>query len=174
MRSIALVLASIVALGCLVVEPRAACADTDYFGQDAPTQDITFRMDIPRTRNQRIVIASLFGGAAVFGVAGLAFHLDSRSKSDQVSALGDHTHVIWDDAHESTRSSALQSRALAIAGYSVGGALLLAGAVALYVTEPGSKVVTVGEERAEPPAPTVPVTIAPVPGGAVLGGSWSF
>jgi hypothetical protein len=173
MRAIALVLAPALTLCLQGALSRPACADTDYFGEDAPTQDISFRTDIPRTRTQRIVIASLFGGAAVFGGLGLAFHLDSRSKSDEVSALGEHTGRIWDAAHEDTRASAETSRTLAIVGYSLGGALVIAGAVALYVTEPGTTIVTVGTERAAP-APTVPVSLVPVRGGAVVGGAWSF
>ncbi|HUH02468.1 MAG TPA: hypothetical protein VML75_10755 [Kofleriaceae bacterium] len=174
MRCFALVLVPVVALACLATVPREACADTDYFGEDAPTQDISFRTDIPRTRNQRIVIASLFGGAALFGAVGVGFHLDSRSKSDAVSALGDHTRVTWDDSHESTRSSALRSRTLAIVGYSAGGVLLVAGTIALYLTEPGTNVVTVGDEAETAPSPVVPVSLVPVRGGAVVGGTWSF
>lgn len=174
MRCFALVLVPVVVLAGLATVPREACADTDYFGEDAPTQDITFRTDLPRTRNQRIVIASLFGGAALFGAVGLAFHLDSRSKSDEISALGDHTRVIWDDSHENTRTAARRSRTLAIAGYSAGGVLLVAGTIALYLTEPGTKVITVGEEAETAPAPIVPVSLVPVPGGAVVGRTWSF
>jgi hypothetical protein len=153
---------------------RTASAQ-DYFGDDAPDDKIQFRTDIPRTTEQRIVIASLFGGAALFGGLGLLFHLDSRSKSDEVSAAGEHTGLIYDPSLEDTRKGALRSRTLAIVGYSLGGALVIAGAVALYLTEPGTRVVTVGEEKDEPkPANPVPVSIVPIEGGAMVGGSWSF
>jgi hypothetical protein len=166
-----LILAALLA----VAAPTAARAQTDYFGGDAPPEDITFRTDKSRTTRQRILIAGLFGGAAVMGGVGLGFHLDSRSKSDQVSAVGDHTGRIYTPEVDDTRRAALRSRTLAIVGYGAGGALLVAGVIAYFVTEPGTRVVTVGKHKQDqPPPPPVPVSVAPLPGGAMAAAAWSF
>ncbi|HTM21975.1 MAG TPA: hypothetical protein VL172_15745 [Kofleriaceae bacterium] len=163
-------------LALATAAPSVALADPpDYFGGDAPPEDITFRNDKPRTTRQRILLAGLFGGAVVMGGVGLGFHLDSRSKSDQVSAVGDHTGRVYTAEVDDTRRAALRSRTLAIVGYSAGGALLLAGIITYFVTQPGSDVVTVGKPKnATPPPPPVPVTIAPLPGGALAQAAWSF
>lgn len=154
---------------------RPAAAD-DYFGGQAPDEDIQFRMDKPRTDKQLVVIGSLMGGAAVFGGVGLGFHLRSRSLSNEISAVADHTGRIYDQTIDDKRSSAGVARTVSIVSYSIGGAFLIAGAVALYVTEPGTEVVTVGKER-QPPPPPPPVSrlwLAPGPDGAVVGTGWRF
>ena len=155
--------------------PSAAHAQ-DYFGGDAPPEEITYRTDKPRTRNQRILLVSLFGGAAVFGGAGLAFHLDSRSKSDAVSAVGDHTGRVYTDELDATRRGALRSRTLAIVGYGAGAACLTAAVIAFFVTEPDTEVVTMGKDKNKPPTPTptVPMSVTPLPGGALVGTAWTF
>lgn len=127
--------------------PATAQAE-DYFGGDGPPP-MTFRTEKSRTRNQRLLLAGLFGGAVVTGGAGVLFHLDSRSKSDQISALPpDHTGRIYTDEVDDTRRGALRSRTLAAVGYGAGAAFLIAGVVAWYLTEPGTEVVTVGRQSA--------------------------
>jgi hypothetical protein len=148
----------------------------DYFGGDTPPEEITFRTDKPRSRGQRILLASLFGGAALAGGIGLVFHLDSRSKSNQVSAVGDHTGRVYDEEVDATRRGALRSRTAAIVGYGVGGAALIAGVIAWFVTEPGTEVVTAGKDKdTKPPPPTAPpVSLAPLPGGVLASAGWTF
>jgi hypothetical protein len=167
----------ILLLAALAVAAAPSVAHAqDYFGGDAPPEEITYRTDKPRTRNQRILLAGLFGGAALFGGAGLAFNLDSRSKSNQVSAVGDHTGRVYTDDVDDTRRGALRSRTLAIVGYSAGGACLIAGVIAFFVTEPSTEVVTVGKDKNKPPTPTptVPMSVTPLPGGGMVGAAWSF
>ncbi len=158
--------------------PAAPAAAGDYFGQDAaPAHQITYRVDRPRTTRQRILLGALFGGAALAGGVGLAFHLDSRSKANDVSETGGLSGRTYDAAVDATRRGALRSRTRAIIGYSVGGALAAAGIVALVLTDPGTREVTVGKkQQPSVPAPTVPVSMLLVRGGAVvqLRGSWGF
>ena len=165
----------LVAVLTVVATPTVAHAQ-DYFGSEAPPDDIAFRTDKPRTRNQRIALASLFGGAALFGGVGLAFHLDSRSKSDQVSAVGEHTGRVYTEDVDATRRGALRSRTLAMVGYGVGAACLTAAVITLFVTQPGTEVVTVGKDKKKPPPPTVPVpmSVTPLPGGGMVAAAWTF
>lgn len=161
----------------LLTTARPAAAD-DYFGADAPDEDIQFRMDKPRTKGAKVWLASLFGGAAVFGGIGLGFHLRSESKADSVSAVADHTRRVYDRSVDNDRKAAVRAGRVAIASYSVAGALAIAGVVTLYLTEPGTQIVTVGQEKQQQqPPPSVPVSrvwVAPVDGGALAGAGWSF
>ena len=167
-----IVFATVCGLLCPALSPGPALAGGDYFGEDAPEDQITFRKYKERSNRQRLIIGALFGGAALFGGVGLYFNFDARSKSDEVSVVGNHTGLTYTQDLEDTRTGALRSRNVAIASYSVGGLFLIGAIVAFYLTDPGSEVVSVGDE--EPPGPTVPVTVAPIPGGAVVGGTWRF
>jgi hypothetical protein len=165
MRAIAISTTVVLALA-LVASP--ARAETDPSAGDVPDGDVQFQLERSRTKKQRVVILSLLGGAAVFGGVGLLFHLDSRSASDEVSAVGAHTGRVYDAALDDTRNRALRSRNLAIAGYAVGGAALVGALVAVIITEPGTEVFTVGTEAA------TPVSLAPRPGGFVVEKAWRF
>jgi len=147
----------------------------DYFGDGGPDADMKFRTQRSRTRNQRLLLVGLFGGAVLTGGAGLLFHLDSRAKSNEISALPpDHTGRIYTDEVDATRRGALRSRTLAAVGYGAGAAFLIAGIIAYAVTEPGTEVVTAGKDKKPPPPPVPPVSLAPLPGGAAVVAGWSF
>jgi hypothetical protein len=148
---------------------------TDYFGQDAPPEpeQISFRVDQPRTTRQRLLIGALLVGAAAAGGVGLLYHLDSRDKSNQVEAVGQHTGRVYSAEVDELRRGALASRDRAILGYAAGGLLLGGAGVAFYLTDPGDRRVTVGGDR-PPPAPVVPVSVRFTPGGAVVRARWRF
>ncbi len=166
----------------VLLAPAASASAGDYFGQDAPSGEISYRVDNPRTTRQRIVLGALFGGAALFGGVGVAFHLDSRSKSNAVTETGDLSGRTYDQAVNATRRAALRSRTRAIVAYGLGGALAAAGVVALILTEPGSREVKVGKKQQQSvPPPTVPVSLLDVQpmllrggAGVQLRGTWSF
>jgi len=165
-----------------LLAPAASASAGDYFGKDAPSDQITYRVDNPRTTRQRIVLGVLFGGAALAGGIGLAFHLDSRSKSDDVTETGELSGRTYDQAVDATRRGALRSRTRAIVAYGLGGALAAAGVVALVLTDPGSRQVKVGRKQQETvPSPIVPVSLLDVQpvlvrggAGVQLRGTWSF
>jgi hypothetical protein len=165
---------AVVVFQVAVAWPSTARAD-DYFGRTA-SETVTFRIDKERTSTEWIIIASLGGGAVLASGVGLLFTLDSRRKSDQISAIGRHTGQIYTPEIESTRRSALRSRTVAIVGFSVGGALLAATAVAFIATDPGSEEIDVDEyqRRFEEGRGAVVPIVDPQPGGAVLGASWAF
>lgn len=165
-----------------LLAPAASASAGDYFGQDAPSHEISYRVDNPRTTRQRIVLGALFGGAALASGIGLAFHLDSRSKSNDVTETGELSGRTYDPAVDATRRGALRSRTRAIVAYGIGGALAAAGVVALILTDPGSHEVKVGKKKQESvPPPTVPVSLLDVQpvllrggAGVQLRGTWSF
>lgn len=150
----------------------APAAAQDYFTSDA--NSVSFEVDRARGRSERILIASLLGGAGLVGGVGLLFHLDSERRSSEVSVRpGRHTGLIYTEERDRTRRAAIRSRNFAVAGYSVGGGLLIAALVTYVVTDPGRDIITVGEEPAPPP-PTSSLLVEPVPGGAVVAGQWDF
>lgn len=158
----------------VVASALPAHADGDYFNDASEGKEITFQLDRPRTSGQRLLIGGLLAGAALSAGVGLYFHLDSRDKTGDVEAVDQHTGRIYTEEVAATRSGAFSSRRWAIAGYAVGGLFIAGTVVALAITDPGKERITVGKDGAEPPAPVMPVSILMVPGGALVGGAWSF
>ena len=158
------------------VAPELAHADTnDYFGEDAPDEHISYQIDKSRTKKQKIILASLAAGSVVFAGVGLLFHLDSQRASNDVAAIGAHTGKVYSPEVDETRDRAFSSRTYAIVGYGIGGAFAIATVVALIVTQPGSQRYTVGSQEETPPPPVVShLSVAPMAGGAYVGGTWSF
>jgi hypothetical protein len=160
MRRAALGLAVAAALAPLLAATPARAEDA------AP---LTFELDKERTVRQKILIASFGGGALLVGGVGLLFHLDSRDKSDSISASGRHTGMVYSEAIDDTRRAALRSRALTIASYGVAAGLLVTTLVLYVVTDPGTETITLDEAQAR-----LPVTLEPVAGGALGGLAWGF
>lgn len=132
-------------------------------GQSA--DDISFKVDKERSSGNKIALAALGGTAALFTGVGVLFTLDSQSKADEVNSGGQHTGLVWTQEREDTRESALRSRNIAIATYSIGGAVLLATAVFFIVTDPGEEVVVYNSRGP---------TVTPIEGGAIVGAHWSW
>ena len=125
-------------------------------------------VDIPgeRTATSKIVIASGAAATAIAGALGLYWHLDSRSLSRAVSATvpGGRAWTVG-DADKAERAASDRTRA-AVA-YSIGGALLVGTIISLILTEPRGETQVIHPHTATP-------TVIPAPGGAILGGMWSF
>lgn len=137
---------------------------------------MTFEVDKERTTRDKLMIASFGAGALVFGGIGLLFHLDSRAKSDEVSASGRHTGLTYTDAVDDTRRDALRSRNLTIASYGIGAGLLVTTFVVYLVTDPGTETITLDGAQAAGPAgpPAMAIGLEPVAGGAIATGGWRF
>lgn len=153
MRSLALAVALAVAAPAIA---RGQAADS-----------MSFEVDKERTTRQRVLIGSLLGGALAASGIGLLFHVDSRDKSDQVSASGPHTGRIYTRSVDDTRRAALRSRNVAIGAYGVAGGLVIASLVVFLVTDPGTETIVLGERL---PA----IGVEPVAGGALVAGGWTF
>jgi hypothetical protein len=132
---------------------------------------ISFKVERERTTRNKITIVSLGGASVLFVGVGALFNLDSKSKSDEVSTGGAQlTGEVWTAEREQTREQAIRSRNVAIATYSIGGALALATAIFYIATDPGEELVSV---EAGSPVTGAP-TFTPVEGGAVVGARWSW
>lgn len=131
---------------------------------------MTFEVDKERTTRDKLMIGAFGAGALVFGGIGLLFHLDSKDKSDAVSASGRHTGLTYTAELDQTRKDALRSRNLTIASYGIGAGLLVTTFVVYLITDPGTETITLDDGRAALP----PISIEPVAGGAIATGGWRF
>jgi hypothetical protein len=140
----------------LLVAPRLAAAD----------RDIVIETPNERATHTKIVLGATVAAGVLVGGLGVFWHLDSRSAADDLSA-GKFTGRAWTSEDIALADQADRSRTRATVAYGIGGALLVGAAIAFIVTDPGSETVVITPNRATP-------TVAPMPGGAVFGGMWSF
>ncbi len=151
------------AVGVLVT---AIVASTPLVYADDALKPITIVAPGERSTNNKLVLAGIAGAGLVAGAVGFYFHMDSRSASDEV-ATDVFTGTAWSPAHQALVDQAESSRTAAIVMYSIGGAALI-GAIAYWIaTDPGEETIVIQPRTAQP-------LIAPTPGGAVVGGMWSF
>lgn len=124
-------------------------------------EDIVVTSTPDRSSKNVAILASIAGAAAVFGGLGLYYNLDSKSAADEVSAHRPMS-VPWTADRQATYDRAHDSAVKAEVFYGVGGALLIGAVVGLIVTQPQTETTVIHPH------------LAVGPGGAVLGGSWSF
>jgi hypothetical protein len=124
-------------------------------------KDIVVTSTAERSPKNVAILASIAGAAVVFGGLGVYFTLDSKSASDDVSAHRPMS-VPWTADRQATYDRAHDSAVKAEIFYGVGGALLIGAVVGLIVTQPETETTVIHPH------------VAVGPGGAVLGGSWSF
>lgn len=161
-------------LGCIVavslaLSPGISRGDgNDYFDRDESAGEMTFRVDKPRPRKAWMLIGGLGGAALAFGGTGLLLHLSAGSKADEVTSNGP-TGLIWTRERQDTYDSSVLRRKLGYGAFAIGGGLLIATTVAFIVTDPGSKLIRVGNEE-----DTSATSFDLVPGGALVRRGWSF
>ena len=122
-----------------------------------------------RSHNNILALSITSGAAVVLGGIGLYFHLDARDRSSEINAHK-FTGLPWTDSLQSKYDEASSSSLKAGIFYGIGGALLLGTAIAYMVTEPKQETVLIHPHT--DPKPTA--LVAPLRGGALVGGSWSF
>ncbi|MFN0246114.1 MAG: hypothetical protein ACKV2T_04350 [Kofleriaceae bacterium] len=154
------------AAGVLVSAVVVASASPRLAGADEAMKPITIVAPGERTTNNKLALGGIAGAGLVAGAVGFYFHLDSRSASDEVGT-DVFTGTAWTPAHEALVNRAQSSRTAAIAMYSVGSAFLIGAVVYWIVTDPPDETIVIQPRTAQP-------TFTPTPGGAVLGGTWSF
>jgi hypothetical protein len=120
---------------------------------------VTSRPD--RSRKNVLGLATAAGASLVAGGVGLYFHVDSRDASRAISAPA-YTGAAWTDETQATYDRAHRSALLAGVFYGIGGAALLATAIAYIATEPAQETTIIHPH----------VSLAP--GGATVGGGWRF
>jgi len=124
-------------------------------------KDIVVTSTGERSAKNIAILASVAGAAALIGGLGVYYNLDSKSASDEVSAHRPLS-VPWTTDRQATYDRAHDSAVKAEIFYGVGGALLIGAVVGLIVTQPKTETTVIHPH------------VAVGPGGAVLGGSWSF
>lgn len=158
----------------------ASDAPADPAYGERPNPDVR---DFPAPRGKDVVIVSyperskqnmlVLGGMAatgvILGAVGLYFHLDSRSASNEVTAQS-FTGEPWTPERQVTYDRAHSSSIVAGVMYGIGGGLLLATAIAFIVTEPEAETLVIQPHGS--PKPTA--VVAPIKGGALVGGTWRF
>jgi hypothetical protein len=153
---------ALVAFALALAVPPAAFADD---------RDIVITTPGERSRRNAIEIGSVAAASVLFGGLGVYFNLDSRDAAASVSAHS-FTHLPWTQSRQDAVDRAASSGTKAEVFYAVGGALLIGAVVALLITDPKPETTVIHPHRSEQHAPTP--TVTPTPGGATLGGMWSF
>ncbi len=131
-------------------------------------RDIVVRYRADRPKKNIVTLALLGGSSVVFGAIGLYFNLEARSASDEVSALK-FTGRPWTPERQDRYDEAVRDSTIAGVMYGIGGALLLTTAVYYIVTEPAQEEMVITPNSRRPHA-----LVTPTPGGAFVGGGWSF
>jgi hypothetical protein len=178
-----------VVLAATVAASRPARADVvpEPLGLPVPrrarTQEVVIDIPGERTKNNKIMLASIVGAAAVIGVVGLYFQLDWQSARNDVAASLP-TGEAWTASHDELVARAERSSTRMGVAYGIGGAVLLGAAITYIATDPKStqQVIqpsratasTVPRERTVARERLVPLIVAPTPGGAFVGRTWRF
>jgi hypothetical protein len=131
-------------------------------------RDIVVRYTPSRSRNNVILLAALGGAAVIAGSIGAYFHLQYNSDNSDVAA-DSYTGLPWSTQRQDVYDRAQRESVYAGIGYGIGAGLLLATAIAYIVTEPDPV-----EEVISPHTNAKHALVAPMPGGALVGGVWSF
>jgi hypothetical protein len=151
-----------------IAPPSATPANPDSAADYRPQpmkKDIVIKVDRDRDAKNVAIFAALAGGGALLGAIGVYYNLDSRDAAKAVSP-SQPTGVAWLAGQQADYDRAHSSAVKAGIFYGVGGAALIGSVIYLIVTEPGTETTVIH--------PHYTPTVAPAPGGAVLGGAWSF
>ena len=132
----------------------------------AQSRDIIVETPGERTPQNKLLIGGIAVVGVLAGAAGLYYHLDSRSSSNDVSADAP-TGRPWTQSLQDKVDRAADDRTRAAVFYGVGGAAIVGAIVVLIVTEPATETSVIHPHTAR-------ATVAPLPGGALVGGAWSF
>ena len=131
----------------------------------APDHPITVTVPGERSANDLELIGGMAGVGLLVTGLGVFYHLDSRSTSNTISAEAP-TSLPWTDADQAQYDHAHSLAVHAGICYGIGGAILIGALIGWIATAPEDQHVVI--------RPHVTPTVAPTPGGAMLGGSWRF
>lgn len=166
-------LAAALAGAMILLAPAAGVAQSgDYFDKPEEAGEMSYRVDNPRSTRAWVVIGSLGGGALVSAGIGVLFQLSGDGLADDVEAK-DRTGLLWTEDRQDTYDSARFRRGTAMVFYGVGAGLAVASLVAYLRTNPGSRLIRVGSDTEDSGEGLTP-SIAPLPGGGIVGGRWRF
>jgi len=130
-------------------------------------KDIVIHTPGERSQNNIITLWSVAGAGALIGAIGLYYNLDARSASNDVNAVS-QAHLPWTPQLQAKFDQAHDSSTKAAVFYSIGGAVVVGAIVGAILTQPKDETTVIH------PHGTGTALVAPTPGGAVVGGAWSF
>jgi hypothetical protein len=148
-------------------EPAAPAAEspTSYdrpvFQQRTRRKEIVVMVPGERSRTNKVVLGSMAVVGGIAGLIGAYYHLDSRSAALDVSATTP-TGRAWTAERAALVQRADRSGDRAAVAYGIGGALIIAAAVAFIVTDPPTE-----REVLRP-------HVSLARGEAVFGGAWTW
>lgn len=148
---------------CGVIASLLVCLSSQAVAEE---RTIVVETPLDRTIGNKVLLGSVLGAGLLVGGLGIKWHLDSRSAADEVAA-DVTTGRSWTQADVAQVDKADDAATKAKVAYGIGGALVIAAVVMFIVTDPGSETTVIK-------ANTVTPTLAPTPGGAMFGSSWSF
>ena len=151
----------------LALVPGLASAD-DYFEKTDGAGEMTFRVSKPRKTEHWIVIGALAGGTVLAAGVGVLFQFSGDSKAEEVEAK-ERTGEVWDQSRQDIYDSARLRRGVGYTLYGVAGGLAIGTVIAFVVTNPGSKLIKVGDS-----AEDNVTSVTPLPGGAMVTRGWRF
>ncbi len=128
-------------------------------------KDIVVTTDRDRDSKNIAILASIAGAGAILAGVGVYYNLDSQDAANAVSPRMP-TGAAWTADRQADYDRAHDSGIKAAIFYGLGGAALITATVMFIATAPGTETTVIHPHYAP--------TIAPTPGGAVLGGTWSF
>lgn len=132
----------------------------------SPAKPVVIKEPNERTWGNIATCAGIAAVGFALGGVGLYYNLDSRNAANTVSSPG-ATGLAWSAALQADVDRAHDSGVKAGVFYGIGGAAVIAAVVTLIATDPGSHTTTIYPHDGT-------ALIAPAPGGAVVGGAWSF
>lgn len=124
-------------------------------------------VDVPgeRSRTNMLALGGVAVGGLLVGALGVHFNLDAKAAADDASSQR-FTGTAWTDKQDALVDRAARQSTRAGICYGIGGALVAGAIAAFIITEPKTERTIIHTQ----PAPA----FVPVPGGALLGGTWSF
>jgi hypothetical protein len=128
-------------------------------------REIVVEVPGERSKNNKILVASLGAAGVIASALGLYWHLDSRDASKEVTA--DYfTGEAWTAEKVALVDRAERSKTRATIAYSFGGALLVGAIATWIITAPKSETTIIR---------TGGVVVTPTPdGGGMVTRMWSF
>jgi len=138
---------------------------TPEYPPQSMRKDIVVTTDRDRDSKNIAILASIAGAGAILAGVGVYYNLDSQDAANAVSPRMP-TGAAWTADRQADYDRAHESGVKAGIFYGLGGAALITATVMFIVTAPGSETTVIHPHYAP--------TVAPTPGGAMLGGTWSF
>jgi hypothetical protein len=128
-------------------------------------------IEVPGDRDKRNVamLAAITGAGVLLSAVGVYYNLDAKTGADEISKHPTDTSMLtprppWTAADQDTLDRVHASNIKAGVFYGLGGAVLVGAIVTYIVTAPKDERTVIHPHYA----------IAPMPGGAMVGGAWSF